>query len=321
MPVKKILSVSEVNSIVASYQQGQTILFIANQFATTRKRVAAILRENGTEKRSHCEQQRKYRLNEAFFDKIDTEAKAYFLGLMYADGHNDKSGRRFSLALQLRDKAIVETFKQCLDYEGPLLCDNSNPNVCILTVSSIRLCARLTELGCIPRKSLILTFPDFVEPNLLHHFIRGYLDGDGWITFSGRSKQPTIGALGTDSFIRTLAGIITKNVSVKATIRPHDTSKGICRVMVCGSIKCRKFADFLYKDATIFLERKKERADRICPVGQSIGERDSQSKLTNAMVEAIRAERAEKVSRLALSQKYGVSLSSIDRVIYKLANW
>ena len=29
---------------------------------------------------------RKYKFNENFFESIDTEAKAYFLGLLYADG-------------------------------------------------------------------------------------------------------------------------------------------------------------------------------------------------------------------------------------------
>lgn len=37
----------------------------------------------------------------------------------------------------------------------------------------------LCKHGCVPNKSLILTFPRTIPDNLIHHFIRGYFDGDG----------------------------------------------------------------------------------------------------------------------------------------------
>lgn len=44
----------------------------------------------------------------------------------------------------------------------------------------------LKQLGCIERKSLILKFPteEQVPFDLLHHFIRGYFDGDGSIFYT-----------------------------------------------------------------------------------------------------------------------------------------
>src|SRR5688572_7157509 len=48
--------------------------------------------------------QRKYNINHNYFDTINTEEKAYFLGLMYADGYNQQSLNRISLQLQDDDK-------------------------------------------------------------------------------------------------------------------------------------------------------------------------------------------------------------------------
>ena len=57
----------------------------------------------------------------------------------------------------------------------------------------------LIKQGCVPNKSLILTFPNKhqVPKNLINHFIRGYFDGDGSISYgiqerySVRKKQNT----------------------------------------------------------------------------------------------------------------------------------
>ena len=49
----------------------------------------------------------------------------------------------------------------------------------------------LINLGCIPNKSLTLTFPDFINDELLPHFIRGYFDGDGCI-WNGKRKKVVV---------------------------------------------------------------------------------------------------------------------------------
>ncbi len=45
----------------------------------------------------------------------------------------------------------------------------------------------LCKHGCVPNKSLILEFPKTVPSDLIHHFIRGYFDGDGSV-FITRKK-------------------------------------------------------------------------------------------------------------------------------------
>lgn len=49
---------------------------------------------------------RKYSLNESYFEKIDSEEKAYFLGFLFSDGSVSKYSLNLSLAEV--DKEILE---------------------------------------------------------------------------------------------------------------------------------------------------------------------------------------------------------------------
>jgi hypothetical protein len=56
--------------------------------------------------------------NENYFEKIDSEDKAYFLGLICADGCilNNKKTYRYQVALKLhiKDIEILKTFIKCI---------------------------------------------------------------------------------------------------------------------------------------------------------------------------------------------------------------
>src|SRR5271155_4421936 len=58
---------------------------------------------------------RKYPVNDNFFEDIDTEEKAYYLGLLFADGCNH-SGRvnKIELSLAKQDVYILERLSQLL---------------------------------------------------------------------------------------------------------------------------------------------------------------------------------------------------------------
>ena len=70
------------------------------------------MRRNGYKAKSQSELQRKYNIDETFFDVIDTEEKAYFLGLLYADGCNATNRNAVILSLKEDDKEILEKIKQ-----------------------------------------------------------------------------------------------------------------------------------------------------------------------------------------------------------------
>ena len=51
---------------------------------------------------------RKYKINEKFFSTIDTQEKAYVLGLLYADGYVNKLHTCITLALSEKDADILK---------------------------------------------------------------------------------------------------------------------------------------------------------------------------------------------------------------------
>ncbi len=68
-----------------------------------------------------------YDLNENYFENIDTEQKAYFLGFIFADGNiqlRQGNTNKYRLRIGLRNKyseiALLNTFKNELMYEGDI---------------------------------------------------------------------------------------------------------------------------------------------------------------------------------------------------------
>lgn len=134
----------------------------------------------------------KYKVNHEYFDKIDTEYKAYILGFIYADGSviQPKGNRQLCLriAIQEEDGYILEKFAneaaggQIKIINPPAIQKKGWKKRIIVSVTSDKICKKLIELGCKPNKSRMgMDFPK-LDNQLVRHFIRGFLDGDGCIT-------------------------------------------------------------------------------------------------------------------------------------------
>ena len=109
-----------------------------------------------------------YHFNENFFEKIDNELAAYWLGFLYADGciiTPQQGEQEFKLALAQQDEDALINFKADLNSTYPIREDSSrhkkNPNHQIQLIHSLRsqkTVDDLKKLGCVERKSLILKF-------------------------------------------------------------------------------------------------------------------------------------------------------------------
>ena len=66
----------------------------------------------------------KYTFNKDYFERIDSKDKAYFLGLLYADGCNSISATKqhhtIVLNLQEKDKDILDIFNKYINSNKPL---------------------------------------------------------------------------------------------------------------------------------------------------------------------------------------------------------
>lgn len=201
-----------------------------------------------------------------FFNVIDTEEKAYALGIFYADGNitHENGHHTASITLQECDRDILEKLMVATKFSGKLLEIKRAPprkNQVRLCFASVQMCKDLVNKGCYPRKSLTLKFPtkDQVPDKLISHFIRGYYDGDGCITWS-RNKVAIFTLTSTLEFCneanQKLGTLVSKGTSYISKHRSSD--KNVWVLGICQS-NCRNVCDYLYKDATIWMERKRQR--------------------------------------------------------------
>ncbi|MAX51482.1 MAG: hypothetical protein CMH22_05840 [Methylophaga sp.] len=266
------LSHEEKNKLFEMYETGNyNYTELCKFFPITSASIGRMLKRNGYKTKSQSELQRKYKINEEFFDEIDTEEKAYVLGLLYADGYNNTDRNSVKIVLKNSDRNILDRIKNLIQPSKKLyLYKNEtsygNSDICHLDITNKHISERLVELGCGKAKTHTLTFPteDQVPKHLQRHFIRGYFDGDGSV--SG-NKQKQFSIVGTINFLLPLQEILMEELNFSKTKLDdrHNKEDEIRSLRYCGINQCIKFRDWLYEDSTIFLKRKKEIFDSYSP--------------------------------------------------------
>lgn len=211
--------------------------------------------------------------NNHSFDSIDTEEKAYWLGFLYADGYissfaNGKNRYSFELLLAVKDVDHLQKFASFLSYKKEL---KEKINIINNTsYKSVRLCLCnkyfwniLNSLGCVPRKSLTLKFPNksiFKSKNLIRHFIRGYFDGDGCCGIyehfikGKKYNKLQLNILGTVDFLSKLNEYNPFCKKVYTCNTSKSPSRAF-RIQMC-SREAFAFMFYIYHDSNIFLKRK-----------------------------------------------------------------
>jgi len=201
-----------------------------------------------------------FNFDEDFFSVIDSEEKAYWLGFLYADGYvYSHIGYTVELTLKKEDEEHIRKFQNTVKHNGELDDRHIELNQKHFLATRLSLCSKkmvedLIKLGCFQNKSLELKFPTEKQvPNkLVHHFMRGYFDGDGCITTSRQGKDLAFSLLGTYEFL--LIYEKTLNINIK---EPKVTKSKAFIVQHHGNRQVKNIYEYLYKDATIYLERKR----------------------------------------------------------------
>lgn len=190
------------------------------------------------------------------FEKIDTEEKAYWLGFLYADGSVGSKESKIELGLAEKDLHHIEKFKNFMGIANKI-CYRPQSKSYRISFRSDNCKTDLINKGCIPKKSLILKFPteEQVPFYLIKHFIRGYFDGDGWFTNTGSYFQ--IGIIGTKDFIEGFLNCVDI-INTKNTIFTVHREDGAKRYVFGALNDVTNFLNWIYKDATIYLDRKYE---------------------------------------------------------------
>lgn len=204
-----------------------------------------------------------------YFHDINTEAKAYFFGLLMADGNNYTKQYRIVLSLAESDEEIIHKFKKELKTPAEVKVNKSYKNTHqdrkYLQINSKIMSNRLSEIGCVNNKSTILQFPKNIIPDhLTHHFIRGVFDGDGSISTSVNNKgwkYHVFNITGNLDFLIGIQDLLIQNCKINKTKlnSPKRYKNGTSMLVYGGAGNIAKIGEWLYKDATFFLDRKKDK--------------------------------------------------------------
>ena len=256
---KWFVETEQARQIKNRYEQGMSISQLAKQIGKSTNYIHRILDHYGICQTNRLN--RKYCFDETIFSNIDTEAKAYWLGFLMADGCINRISnvpQSVELSLQERDKATVQAFADFINATPPIPLKIKHTkigqNAYRICVSSKILAADLVSHGCVIKKSLILQFPNFIkDSDLLRHFMRGYFDGDGTI-YAPKKKQPCFSIVSTYDFCNVYNQMLVQHAGVNLT--KIQCNRGLYYCSHGGKNQVRKIFDFLYKDATIYMERK-----------------------------------------------------------------
>ena len=267
--LRKKIQISDEPKIVEMYQQGLSAPEIAHQFGVAHTLILRYLEKNGIDRRSAEECHRIYPIREDFFDVIDTQEKAYFLGFLYADGGNNKDANFVRVDLARKDKDILEKLASLIYLEEPLqhIKDQNREkeykgqkviyHTSYFNINSKYICHKLEELGCPAAKSLVITFPKWlVDPELQRHFIRGYYDGDGGVSLTDvKERGAHTRMVSTFEFCQSMHKIISKETGIQFGEPYNDVDdKNVYSIHLSGNRQVVHFLDWLYKNATIYLD-------------------------------------------------------------------
>jgi len=249
------------DTMITAYLAGADLRHAADLLGYNPTTCLNVLRRRGISVRSFSEVRHWRKVDHTFFDVIDTEAKAYWLGFLTADG--GIKNNVISLNLSIVDKAHLGKFAAALQSDYPITLTKSGTLACIAITSS-KLVTALKNLGVGERKSFSVKPCQYVPEELLPSYWRGMFDGDGSLSCCKRSSSIKLQwkayLCGNLHMVTGFHEFMSQFVTSKATIRPQKT---IFRISYQSKALAQTVVQVLYSDATVYLDRKYALAQRL----------------------------------------------------------
>lgn len=319
MASKIILTQDEIRRIIDLYNAGKSSKIVGEETGYSTSFIKTTLINNGVILRKYHEINKKYTINEEFFDVIDTEEKAYFLGFLYADGNIHSKYNAITLKLQKQDREILTKWSNLIyGFEHILESENNY----LVKFSSNHMKNRLIELGCHPNKTFTLEYPKILKSSLQNHFIRGFMDGDGTIVKDKNNFY--VGFIGTEKMCAEInnqifnnTGILSKIEKDKKMIEQYGNTI-TSKILFRGNRRTEKVLDWIYKDSIIYLKRKYNKyldlKNRVAEVDRTVGY-NKKIILTDTDIHTIKQLYNDGETYAKIGKIFGYSRSFIKKVI------
>lgn len=254
------LRTDDKKQIIDLYSKGCTAKEILNIFADKVKSENTIMalvksvgieRPRGTVSDADCD----------YFETIDTEAKAYYLGLFLTDGNVHKVKRNteqylIQICLQEKDSNIIKKFKKELHSSNKIrYYEKNGRNECFFSISSTKMAHDLIKQGVYPNKTFSAKLNFNIPDYLFRHYIRGIFDGDGTVFVS--KDRLRFGFYGTHQLVSEVQWWLGQQIKISQN-KVFDKPT-VSFVVYQKRKNVLDFYNLMYKDANFFIERKKEK--------------------------------------------------------------
>lgn len=208
--------------------------------------------------------------NHSYFESIDTEDKAYFLGFLYADG-SIVTNKRNSLYLKIhpKDEHILKDFIKCIDGEMKIW-KQKNRDICQISISGKKIIQDLIRHGLHQNKTFSLKYPD-IPIGIERHFIRGYFDGDGCIRIKKDKRDgKEIGDMrfvgGSIEMLNSINERMNFLFGTKKNSLYGPKDKNYKFLGWSSMTDIENIYDGFYEDSNFYLHRKKETFDKVIDI-------------------------------------------------------
>ena len=240
---------NEIQQAIKMFNEGMSITKIAKELHRDAPTLSKRMKETGANIIQHCN---KKSVDSTFFDNWNEES-AYWLGFIFADGSLDLDNK---LEICIKDKEHIEKFKEQIKSDHKISERVINGSSYYrINMRDKYMGEKLRSLGVLPNKTYGWTMPN-VPIEYIHHFIRGLYDGDGNLNVRGSKTAFRIVSYDI-SILENLMQIILEQVPcVKNHIRIYNYENRVPELNISSKKALNEFLNWLYKDATIYLDRK-----------------------------------------------------------------
>ncbi|MET3698986.1 LAGLIDADG family homing endonuclease [Bacillus oleivorans] len=232
--------------IIKMYKSGMPFKEMIPIIGLSDRAIRNVIYKHGIEmnREKQSGQPRKHKVNEDFFKKWSHEM-AWVFGLLITDGNI--SGNSHCISFAQKDEKILRLIAKYMEADYVLGGTGPTKLTPTLLINSKEIKSDLAKLGISSNKSLTVPFPRIPE-EYLPSFIRGVIDGDGWVQRNGYVMNITTGS---QSFAEGLLSVFM-NWNLRSEISIQNTRKGkhVYRVWVKGKYNLPKLAKIIYNDAT-----------------------------------------------------------------------
>ena len=261
------VSIDVENRAVDGYLSGRTTIELGEELGISSSCVSGILKRNNINRRTPNETHRRHHFNQRFFQSVDSEEKAYWLGFITADGtvHNHSYTIRINLSSKDRSHLVKYCDSLSLNSQKIIDCktnkkeDGTRREMSYIPIQSKLMFDDLANLGISSNKTFSVNA--WQGPHrLMGHYWRGVWDGDGSLRKTLRKKHPewVFDLCGSLSMMNSFSLFLCDRLGFAPNVFPMSS---IFRVRITGVMKVQSIIKLLFEDATIFLDRKKTLAD------------------------------------------------------------